>query len=313
VFLDGPVTVQDAAGRRTFDLGGSAILNGQGWIEHDRLGYVLLDASDQTTVQAQFQRGTNGLALPVFSAWIDHGLAPQNATYAYAVVPGVTPDELDAYSQALPIQILANTAAVQAVQHLGLQQTQIAFYAAGSVRISDDLTISVDRPINLIIKQAAGDLTITAADPRQFSTAVTIYVSRQLSGPGVTLLADGVTSQITFALPSLRGSSATQMYHALAAGSLAEGESLPTVLVPPDAPPPQTSQSLSSYLASHAHSTTPATSTSAPSLGKPTTTFTPTNHPLAKGHGGPLSSDFLDPLAVDSAFSVWDDFSSLGQ
>jgi chondroitin AC lyase len=316
VFQDGPVTVQDAAGRRTFDLGGSAILNGQGWIEHDGLGYVLLDSTDQTTVQAQLQRGMSGLALPVFSAWVNHGVGPTNATYAYAVVPGVTPDELDSYSQALPINILANTSAVQAVKHVGLQQTQVAFYAAGSLRISDDLAISVDRPINLIIKQSGDDLTITAAEPRQASTAVTIYVNRQLSGPGVTLLTDGVNSQITFALPSLRGSSATQTYHALIPSPIAaEGEFALLVSSPLVAPPQPTSFTLGSLLASHSSSTVGSQSTSSTSVAKATVgSFTSTTSTrLTQGHAGPLASAFSDPLALDAAFAVWDDFSSIAQ
>src|SRR5205823_1926629 len=126
------------------------------------------------------------------------------------------------------IKILANRATVRAVQHVGLGRMQAAFYAAGSVRISEDLTLSVDRPITLIIKQVGSDLVITAADPRQTANPVTITVTRPLTGPGVKLLPDGRSSQITFALPAApyHGSSVTQTFHALAIlSNLAEGES----------------------------------------------------------------------------------------
>ena len=133
VLLDSPVTVQDASGRRTFDLGGSATLHGQGWIVQDGLGYVVLDPSDTTTVLAQLQGGAVLSCRCLRLGQSRH--RPKAATYAYAVVPGVTPDTLDAYSQSLPITILANTSTVQAVQHPSLNQTQAAFYAAGSVKI----------------------------------------------------------------------------------------------------------------------------------------------------------------------------------
>jgi chondroitin AC lyase len=314
VFLDGPVTVQDASGRRTFDLGGAAVLNGQGWIEHDGLGYVLLDGSDQTTVQAQFQRGTSSLMLPVFSAWVDHGLAPQNATYAYAVVPGVNPDQLDAYSQALPFTILANTPIVQAVQNPSLQQTQAAFYAAGSLRISDDLSISVDRPINLIIKQTGDDLTITAADPRQSAIAVTISVSQQLSGSGVTLLGDGQTSQITFTLPAapFRGSSVTQTYHILSSSpETAEGELLlsaggtPISGIPSDLP-------ICPLPITPPRSASEGLSANGSSIANPLASLFASHSTITTRPSRAPSSTSVDPLLIDAAFAVWDDFTSLG-
>jgi chondroitin AC lyase len=67
VRLDGNVTVEDTGGRRTLALGSSTSLSGTGWIEHDGLGYVLLDPTSHTTVQAAQQSG-GGTTLPVFGA-----------------------------------------------------------------------------------------------------------------------------------------------------------------------------------------------------------------------------------------------------
>src|SRR4030095_8331983 len=61
VLQDGLVTVQDAVnGRQTLDLGDVATLSGTSWIEHDNLGYVLLDPASQTTVQAKLQTSSSG-------------------------------------------------------------------------------------------------------------------------------------------------------------------------------------------------------------------------------------------------------------
>jgi chondroitin AC lyase len=213
VLLDGSVTVQDAAGRRTLELGGWDSLAGVSWIHHDDLGYVVLDGASRTTVQAQTQSG-GGVSLPVFSAWVDHGPRPRNQTYAYAVVPGVTPDELDQYAGNSPLAIMANTSTVQAVRHQELAQTQVAFYAAGTTWINDTTCIYVNQPVLLIVREVEGDLVITAADPQQRSTSLTINVNRRLIGAGARWVASGGYTSITLPLPSspYLGASVTRTY-----------------------------------------------------------------------------------------------------
>jgi Polysaccharide lyase family 8, super-sandwich domain/Polysaccharide lyase family 8, N terminal alpha-helical domain/Polysaccharide lyase family 8, C-terminal beta-sandwich domain len=319
VLLDGAVTVQDAAGRRTLSLGDSARLAGGAWIEHDGMGYVQLDSSSATTVQAQLQSGPSGLALPVFSAWVDHGTRPQNATYAYAVVPGVTADGVDAYAQALPIKVLANTVHVQAVQHLGLGQTQIAFYSPGSLQISDDLTVSVNQPANLIIKQVGNDLVITAADPRQALSSLTIDVSRQLTGLGAQSLATGLGTRITFPLPTgaFLGASMTRSFSGEPA-PVAEGEAAARYVAALDglmAMPAAAPLGLGSYLASQ-QSATPLPPTvyragrAAPPARAPIwqpTAQAAVGERLGRGHGGSLDFDIFGQRAVDVALGLWNE------
>ncbi len=213
VFLDGQVIVNDAAGQRTLQLGDSASLSGAGWVVHDRLGYVVIDPTSTTTVQAKLQSG-GGAALPVFSAWIDHGKGPQNATYAYIVVPNVTVESLTAYLQAPPLKILSNTANIQAIQNTTTGVTQVAFYSAGTIEIEPGLTLKVDKAANLIVKRAGNSISITAADPQQKASSLTIDLNRRLTGTGASLLSDGTSTRINFALPSspTAGSSVTRSF-----------------------------------------------------------------------------------------------------
>jgi len=213
VLLDGPIVISDAAGQRTVALGGGDSVTGTGWIAHDGMGYVILDPTSKTMVQAQVQSG-NGASLPVFSAWVDHGKGPQNATYAYVVVPNVTADSLGQYATTLPLKVLANTANVQAVQNATTGVTQIAFYTAGTIEISPGVSLKVDKPVNLIVKQDGANFSITAADPKQTGTAVTIDVGQRLTGPGASFLADGKSTRINFSLPTapLAGSSLTRTF-----------------------------------------------------------------------------------------------------
>ncbi len=216
VLQDGPVTMRDASGRRTLNLGEATSLVGQAWIQHDDLGYVILDDSSRTTVQAKVQSG-GGASLPVFSAWVDHGPRPQNKTYAYAVVADVSPDELDSYAVNSPIEILKNTPAVQAVRHTGLAQTQIAFYAAGATLINDTTWIAVGQPALLIVREVGEDLVITAADPLQRSTGLTIDVNRRLLGPGARWQPATQSTRISLPLATAPylGSSVTRTFVAM--------------------------------------------------------------------------------------------------
>jgi chondroitin AC lyase len=216
VLQDGSVIVKDAAGQRTLQLGDAASLSGTGWVVHDGLGYVIIDPTSQTTVQAKLQSG-GGLVLPVFSAWIDHGKTPQNATYAYIVIPDVTVESLTSYLQAPPLKILSNTANIQAVQNTTTGVTQIAFYSAGTLEIEPGFTIKVDKAANLIVKRSGSAITITAADPLQKASSINIDISRRLTGTGASLLADGTSTRITFALPAspTAGASVTRSFQVI--------------------------------------------------------------------------------------------------
>jgi chondroitin AC lyase len=313
VFLDGTVAVCDAAGRRTLELGSSDTLSGQSWIAHDGIGYVTLDPSNRTTVQAKLQSGS-GAALPVFSAWVDHGVRPQNATYAYAVVPGVSADDLNSYAENLPVQILANTATVQAVRHLSLNQTQIAFYAAGSLDVGNGVIISVDRAANVIVKQGGGELTISAADPKQLSTPLSITVNRRLTRSGSQWSADGQSTRISFALPlaPFNGSSATRSYQ-LEQLATPEGEpawafdiAMAGVIAVKPAPP----TSLSGFQASQPVSASVLQPLQVLQgrvpIRRSTATLSGGERP-AQAHFGALDSVTHDDDAIDAALGIWNE------
>lgn len=106
-------------------------------------------------------RKDNGVG--TFSLWIDHGVKPASASYAYIVVPGKTQAEVAAYSQSNPITIVANTDKVQAVRHEGLKQTQINFYEAGKLEYAPGKTVSVDGACSLIIDESGSEPVISEA------------------------------------------------------------------------------------------------------------------------------------------------------
>lgn len=133
----------------------------------------------------------------VFSLWLDHGNNPTNATYSYIVVPGIdSPQKAQSYD-ASAIEIIQNSAAIQAVYHKTLDQLQVIFHQVGTVTVGDK-SVRVDAPCALLFKKGS---LVTVADP--FQTRSTI---------SVTITANGTPHTKVIALPTsadLKGSSAT--------------------------------------------------------------------------------------------------------
>lgn len=316
VLQDGPVTVRDASGTRTLSLG-SLTTSGPAWIEHDAMGYVSLDPAMPLAAQARWQTG-GGLALPVFSAWVDHGVRPAGASYAYAVVPQATHERLDAFLADSPVVVLANTAAVQAVAHRHLGQTQIVFYTSGSVRLLDGTHLAVSQPASLIVHEQGSTLRISAADPRQQATSLTVDLSIPLVGNQARWIATRQATQILLPLPggAYRGSSATQTFQRLdLAGLPAEG--LPPAIADGEHGPRLTSlpplggRTLSagpnprSLLASRAVAAAPGAVAVPPAAPSPRTA-----PPSSIAQPATIRSSAAatwDPAAVDAALDWWVD------
>jgi chondroitin AC lyase len=314
VLLDGPVTVRDGSGTRTLTLG-NLTTSGPAWVEHDQLGYVALDAATVLNVQAQFQTG-GGLALPVFSAWVDHGVRPAQASYAYAVVPQATHERLDDFLADPPVVVLANTPAVQAVAHRTLGQTQIVFYAPGSVRLLDGTLLAVSQPASLLVQQQGSTLRISAADPSQKATSLTIEIGIPLAGSQARWVAARQVTQILVPLPAgaYRGASVTLTFQRSDLGGLSPVGLPPLIADGEHGPRPAPWASsrgpslaaipdVRGMLASHANSASPRAG-----LGLAAASAPPTPQRGSTARQGALwsrSAAPWDAAAVDAALDWW--------
>jgi hypothetical protein len=218
VLLKGNVTVADAAGTQlSFGNGTTMSLVNPRWAAHNGVGYVFLGNNGNVVVQAQTQfaptgnwsgintnyASTTAVAQPVFTAYVNEGVHPQNASYAYAVVPNVTTSKLDNYYNNLPITVLANTAALQAVRHNVLGITEAAFYAAGTLTLPDGITVTTDNPCLVLIRElTGGEIELAVSDPTQALAQVQLTLNRHLAGANTTWFADTNTSQVLFPLPT---------------------------------------------------------------------------------------------------------------
>ncbi len=99
--------------------------------------------------------------------WIDHGTNPAGATYDYALLPGASATEVEAYASAPDFTVLANTASVQAVREDKLGITAAQFWAAASSPVGG---IRASARSAVMTAPVAGGLTLSVSDPSQHAT-----------------------------------------------------------------------------------------------------------------------------------------------
>lgn len=144
---DAPLTVE----------GQLAHLDGHG-------GYVVLDGATLRTKRAK------GYA----TLWLDHGVDPAGAGYAYLLMPGATLAQTRA---GLVASVLANTARQQAIHVPALNVTAVNFWNAGTVGA---LTVSAPCAV-LVRKLGDGTATVTVSDPRDDLDELTVTWDRPVT------------------------------------------------------------------------------------------------------------------------------------
>jgi hyaluronate lyase len=159
-------------------LGWSKALTGVSWCALDGVGGYYFPGR-APGLQAAFESRTGswsdidgGSARPATPAftdgylklWYNHGIGPANAAYAYVLLPDMASDEVGRYASNPPVDILANTPAVQAVKKASLGVVAANFWARGSPSVD---MISVSAPSSVIVKQDASSLTVGLSDPTQ--------------------------------------------------------------------------------------------------------------------------------------------------
>ena len=152
---------------------------------HDGVGY-LFPQGGQIVTDIQRQSGDwndinkshkGRVEKDVFTLCLNHGKQPKGDKYAYIVVPGKqTAAELDTYRKEAAVEIVENTADLQAVHHKKLGIWQMVFYRPGTFK-HKGLTVRVDRPCALMLKEGKATPVLHVADPGQTMQPIRIEVT----------------------------------------------------------------------------------------------------------------------------------------
>ncbi|MEU2429914.1 polysaccharide lyase 8 family protein [Streptomyces sp. NPDC007861] len=132
--------------------------------------------------------------------WQDHGTDPQDASYAYILMPGAS--ELRTAARALDgdwLEILSNTAQQHGVRVASRGFTGINFWEPGTVG-----KVTASAPVSVQIRERwDGTATIGVADPSRTVTGLTLVWKRRVKSvtgkaPMVTAAAAGSSLTLTF-------------------------------------------------------------------------------------------------------------------
>lgn len=169
---------------------GSHNLNDIQWVYQDRMGYIFpepveimlsnqpehgrwSDITDQKNISDEL------ITEDVFALWYDHGKRPRDASYAYMVVPNTEIKNMETAGRNFrDIEILSNTTEMQAVRHHKLGMTQVAFYQAGEISLTENLSINLDSQGMLMVTTGNNLIkSMTVADPSRKLKSMLVTVS----------------------------------------------------------------------------------------------------------------------------------------
>ncbi len=166
------------------------------WVLHDGVAYIFPKTTNAKLINQTVTgnwRAINHQAWAteepvkkdVFCLWLDHGVKPVNAGYEYFVVPNLNPQQVKDYRKNLPVQIVSNNSEVQAVFHKNLKISQAVFYKAGSLKLNDQITITVDKPCMVMVKEKGNQIEkISVSDPSRKQKSIQLKVSGKFQGSG---------------------------------------------------------------------------------------------------------------------------------
>ncbi|MFB6555684.1 polysaccharide lyase 8 family protein [Streptomyces sp. NPDC056405] len=94
------------------------------------------------------------------SVVINHGRDPEDASYAYFLLPETSSGRTRAFARSRPVDVIVNAPAVQAVRHKGLGVTMATFWEAGAAA-----GITTDQPLAVVTRRQGRYLDVSIADP----------------------------------------------------------------------------------------------------------------------------------------------------
>lgn len=171
---------------------GDHTLDDVSWVYHDSIAYIFPSATTLhlknsiakgkwKEINHQVSASVEEVQEEVFTLWLDHGIKPREAGYAYMVVPGIGVPEIEDYSKNSGIIILTNSPEMQAVTNNKLNISQVVFYKPGKLEIANGLVLTAGSPCMVMLKtDKNGIQKITISDPTHKLKSIRLGISARL-------------------------------------------------------------------------------------------------------------------------------------
>ena len=214
--LNGDVVYSIAPGQSTRLADGQSVTpKGLRWVHHDGVGYVFLDPATNATVRNVARTGAwtdinlGGYSAETFTSKLfdldlNHGPTPTATSYAYAVIPGLRADEMNAFLEAEPFTVLRNDAVAQAVTDNTNTASEVNFYAAGDVQLKEGMTLSLadtKRAASVLLKRTPGKIMLSVASPEHWTGELTLRLSGRYTGNSASWDATNARTTVIVTLP----------------------------------------------------------------------------------------------------------------
>lgn len=174
------------------------------WIHHNNNGYILYpqQGGDLAKLSVGFQKGSwdeiNGTwrlqqdnpnyimrydSAVVLNIAVNHLKDLKNAKYAYMVFPSRSENVFKEMVANNPIEIVQNNEKAQVVRHISNKSAGIVFMQADTVEITSELSIAVDKPVTMLIRENSNnEIEAWLSDPFQKESTVDVrFILRKLN------------------------------------------------------------------------------------------------------------------------------------
>lgn len=188
-------------------LGWSETMTEVNWAHCDNMGYYF-PAGQSVEGRREIRSGrwsdigpgpTAVHSHPILTLYLDHGANAASASYSYALLPGKTASQVQAYAASNPFTILVQNRAMHAVKHNALDAVGVVFWQAGAVDY-----LEADMPGVAFYRKSGSVLTMAVSDPTCAASTIHIKYKGKLSpsslGSGVSSAQQGEDTIITFSV-----------------------------------------------------------------------------------------------------------------
>ncbi|WP_164891095.1 polysaccharide lyase family 8 super-sandwich domain-containing protein [Botryobacter ruber] len=179
------------------------------WAHINNIGYQFI-----TNTNVNYEVKTVG-ATPLAWLNIQHGNYPSDDTYAYAVYPNVSLEQLTGKVNNTPFVVVSNTSTVQAVADPDKKIVQAIFYKAARLDLPEGLGfVETDQPAAIQVRWKNDSVYVSAANPYCESrplSAVTVTIGGLYTGEAAVENPAGNSTSLQLAMPAneFQGSTVT--------------------------------------------------------------------------------------------------------